>query len=105
MEASSALLFTAYMVPVNLMDNILKPIVMGRGLATPMPVILIGVIGGTLVHVRRDLAVEQQVIGRVHRHHLALEMGRQLGDRDADVGKGPLDLVAIAVARGGEVHL
>ena len=50
MEAGSALLFTAYMIPVNLMDNILKPIVMGRGLATPMPVIFIGVIGGTLVH-------------------------------------------------------
>jgi predicted PurR-regulated permease PerM len=50
MEASSALLFTAYMIPVNLMDNLLKPIVMGRGLATPMPAIFIGVIGGTLVH-------------------------------------------------------
>lgn len=50
METTSALLFTAYMVPVNLFDNVLKPIVMGRGLKTPTLVILIGVIGGTLAH-------------------------------------------------------
>ena len=48
METTSALLFTAYMIPVNLLDNILRPIVMGRGLNTPMIVILIGVIGGTI---------------------------------------------------------
>jgi predicted PurR-regulated permease PerM len=50
LDSTSALLFTAYMVPVNLMDNILRPIVMGRGLKTPMGVILIGVIGGTLAY-------------------------------------------------------
>ena len=48
METTAALLFTAYMVPVNLVDNILKPVVMARGLSTPMIVILIGVIGGTI---------------------------------------------------------
>jgi predicted PurR-regulated permease PerM len=37
-------------VPVNLLDNVLKPIVMGRGLKTPMLVILIGVLGGTLAY-------------------------------------------------------
>jgi predicted PurR-regulated permease PerM len=42
------LLFTAYMIPVSMMDNILRPIVMARGLTTPMPVILIGVLGGTI---------------------------------------------------------
>lgn len=50
METTSALLFTIYMVPVNLLDNFLRPIVMGRGLKTPMVVILIGVIGGTLAY-------------------------------------------------------
>ena len=44
----TALLFTAYMVPVNLLDNILRPLVMGRGLDTPMLIILIGVLGGTI---------------------------------------------------------
>jgi predicted PurR-regulated permease PerM len=50
MEPTAALLFTAYIVPVNLLDNILKPLVMGRGLKTPMLVILIGVLGGTLAY-------------------------------------------------------
>jgi len=48
METGSAFLFTIYMLPVNLLDNILKPIVMARGLNTPMLVILLGIIGGTL---------------------------------------------------------
>ena len=50
METTTALIFTAYMVPVNLLDNVLRPIVMTGGLTTPMLVILIGVIGGTLFH-------------------------------------------------------
>jgi predicted PurR-regulated permease PerM len=48
LETTTALLFTAYMIPVNLLDNILRPLVMGRGLSTPPLVILIGVIGGTV---------------------------------------------------------
>jgi predicted PurR-regulated permease PerM len=50
LDTGSALFFTAYMIPVNLIDNALRPIVMGRGLKTPMLVILIGVIGGTLAY-------------------------------------------------------
>jgi predicted PurR-regulated permease PerM len=50
METANALMFTAYMVPVGLVDNVLRPLVMGRGLTTPMPVILIGVVGGTLAY-------------------------------------------------------
>jgi predicted PurR-regulated permease PerM len=50
MDTVAALLFTIYIVPVNLLDNILKPMVMGRGLQTPMLVILVGVIGGTLAY-------------------------------------------------------
>jgi predicted PurR-regulated permease PerM len=49
-DATAALLFTLYIVPVGLIDNVLKPIVMGHGSKIPMPVILIGVIGGTLAH-------------------------------------------------------
>ncbi|MGB9368252.1 MAG: AI-2E family transporter [Xanthobacteraceae bacterium] len=47
-DTTMALLFTAYMVPVNLLDNVLRPLVMGRGLDTPTVVILIGLIGGTI---------------------------------------------------------
>jgi predicted PurR-regulated permease PerM len=49
MDTTAAILFTIYMVPVNLLDNILRPLV-AKGLSTPMPVILIGVLGGTLEH-------------------------------------------------------
>jgi len=49
-DASVATLFTLYIVPVGLVDNVLKPIVMGHGSRTPMLVIFIGVVGGTLAH-------------------------------------------------------
>jgi predicted PurR-regulated permease PerM len=50
METSHALAFTAYMIPVGLVDNVLKPLLMARGLTMPMPVIMVGVIGGTLAY-------------------------------------------------------
>ncbi len=48
MPAAHAALFTVYTLPLLLMDNVLRPIVMARGLKTPMAVILGGVICGTL---------------------------------------------------------
>jgi len=45
-----ALLITIYLVVVGAADNVLKPILMGRGLNTPMLVIFIGVLGGTIAH-------------------------------------------------------
>ncbi len=50
METIPAMLFTAYMLPVNLIDNVLRPFVLGRGLQTPMLVVFLGVIGGTISH-------------------------------------------------------
>jgi predicted PurR-regulated permease PerM len=50
METMNALIFTIYMVSVGLMDNVLRPILMARGLSTPMPVIMLGVIGGTIAY-------------------------------------------------------
>jgi predicted PurR-regulated permease PerM len=40
--------FTIYTVPLLLVDNVLRPLVMARGLQTPMVIILAGVICGTL---------------------------------------------------------
>jgi predicted PurR-regulated permease PerM len=45
-----ALPLTIYLLVVGFADNILKPILMGRGLNTPMLVIFIGVLGGMLAH-------------------------------------------------------
>ena len=50
MGTVTALLFTLWMVPCTLVDNILKPILMSKGLPVPTIVILMGVLGGTLVH-------------------------------------------------------
>jgi predicted PurR-regulated permease PerM len=49
-DLTTAVLLTVFLIIVGLLDNILKPLVMGRGLATPTLVIFIGVIGGTLAH-------------------------------------------------------
>ncbi len=45
-----ALPLTVYLLIVGLADNVLKPMLMGRGLNTPMLVIFIGVLGGMLAH-------------------------------------------------------
>jgi predicted PurR-regulated permease PerM len=49
-DVGLALLLTVYLVLVGLADNVLKPLLMGRGLTTPMPVIFIGLLGGTFAH-------------------------------------------------------
>jgi predicted PurR-regulated permease PerM len=49
-STAAALVLTLYLVPVGFLDTILRPIVMAHGLKTPMLVILIGVLGGVLVH-------------------------------------------------------
>lgn len=38
--------FTIYFIGAGLADNILKPILLGRGVDAPMPIILIGALGG-----------------------------------------------------------
>lgn len=45
-----ALSLTAFLIPVAVIDNVLKPILVSRGLSTPMLVILLGVLGGTLAY-------------------------------------------------------
>lgn len=43
-----AIIFTVWSLVAGVSDNILKPLMLGRGLEVPMPVILIGVIGGMI---------------------------------------------------------
>jgi predicted PurR-regulated permease PerM len=49
-DFTTALLLTVFLGLVGVIDNILKPLVMKRGLNTPTLVIFVGVIGGTLAH-------------------------------------------------------
>ena len=50
MDPTKAVLLSLYLIPVSLLDNILRPLVMARGLDTPMLIIVIGVLGGTLAY-------------------------------------------------------
>jgi predicted PurR-regulated permease PerM len=45
-ETLTAAIFSAYIIPAGLADNVLKPLLLGRGSDAPMLVIFIGAIGG-----------------------------------------------------------
>jgi predicted PurR-regulated permease PerM len=49
-ETGAAVLITIYLVLVGLSDNAMKPLLMARGMSTPVLVIFLGVLGGTLAH-------------------------------------------------------
>ena len=46
---SHAVMFLIWCVVVGLMDNVLKPLLLGRGSKVPMPVIFLGVLGGFML--------------------------------------------------------
>ena len=50
MTTLTALIYTIWMIGATLIDNVLKPVLMARGLPIPMIVILLGVFGGTIMH-------------------------------------------------------
>lgn len=49
-DTTTATLFTVWVVVAALSENIFKPMLMGRGVDIPMPVILLGAIGGMLFY-------------------------------------------------------
>ncbi|MEM5370534.1 AI-2E family transporter [Paraburkholderia azotifigens] len=44
--STSTIIFSVYIFVAGLADNVLKPLLLGRGVAVPMPVVLIGALGG-----------------------------------------------------------
>ena len=48
-DTTPAIIFTIYSVIVAVSDGFLKPILLGKGLETPMLVILIGALGGMML--------------------------------------------------------
>lgn len=67
MDTTAAVVFTVYMIAISLTDNILKPIFLGKGLQTPIIIILIGSIGGMLLHGIIGLFVGPVVLAVTHR--------------------------------------
>ena len=45
-STTSNLIWTIYLIVASLADNVLKPMLLGRGVDAPMPIILIGALGG-----------------------------------------------------------
>ena len=62
-DFTPSLIYTIWSIPVMLFDNVLKPIVMARGLSTPMILIIIGLIGGTLLHGLIGLFIGPIILG------------------------------------------
>jgi predicted PurR-regulated permease PerM len=46
----AAIVFSVYVFVAGLADNVLKPLLLGRGVEVPMPVILIGALGGMVTN-------------------------------------------------------
>ncbi|MGR5133359.1 AI-2E family transporter [Vibrio alfacsensis] len=49
-DTTTATMFTVWVVAAALSENLFKPMLMGRGVDVPMPVILLGAIGGMLIY-------------------------------------------------------
>lgn len=47
-STTSNIVFTVYLLAASLADNVLKPLLLGRGVGAPMPVVLLGALGGML---------------------------------------------------------
>jgi len=65
-ETTPAIIFTIYMIIVSLLDNILKPIFLAKGLQTPMIVILMGAIGGMMYQGILGLFIGPVVLAILH---------------------------------------
>ena len=66
-EPTYAIIFSIYCILVGISDNFLKPMLLGKGLKTPMIVILIGTIGGMLLHGIIGLFVGAVVLAVMYR--------------------------------------
>ena len=96
-DVTTALLFTVWTVPVALLDNVLKPILMARGLPVPMIVIFIGVLGGTLLHGLVGLFVGPVILAFGY----VLLRGWMMAGA---VGRGHASLSAPRAMQGDSVH-
>ena len=66
-ETTPAIIFTIYILIVSLLDNFLKPMLLAKGLQTPMIVILIGAIGGMMFQGILGLFIGPVILAIVHR--------------------------------------
>lgn len=86
LPALHAGLFTVYTAPLLLLDNVLRPLLMARGLPTPMAVILAGVICGTLAGGLIGLFIGPVILSVFYDLLVAwIASGRKVGEGDTSV--------------------
>jgi predicted PurR-regulated permease PerM len=65
-ETTPAIIFAIYMIIVSLIDNVLKPMLLAKGLQTPMIIILMGAIGGMMYQGILGLFIGPVVLAILH---------------------------------------
>lgn len=65
-ETTPAIIFTVYSVIVSISDSFLKPMLLGKGLQTPMLVILIGALGGLMLMGMLGLFIGPVILAVAH---------------------------------------
>lgn len=69
-DSMPAIIFTVYSILVALSDNFLKPMLLGKGLQTPMLVILIGALGGMIAMGMLGLFIGPVILAIVHQMYM-----------------------------------
>lgn len=69
-DTTPAIVFAIYMIFVALLDNVLKPLLLAKGLETPMIVILIGAIGGMVAMGILGLFIGPVILAVAHRIYI-----------------------------------
>lgn len=69
-DTMPAVIFAVYSIFVALSDNFLKPMLLGKGLQTPMLVILIGALGGMLFMGMLGLFIGPVILAIVHQMYI-----------------------------------
>lgn len=89
-ESSTALVLTVLLFAIPVIDNVLKPILMARGLSTPTLVILLGVIGGTISYGLIGLFLGPVVLGIFYELLMAWVMTEKSRPSELPSYDGPL---------------
>ena len=94
MDFGPAVLLTVLLMPLLIIDNVMKPILVARGLSTPALIILLGVLGGTLSYGLIGLFLGPIVLSVFHDlmmiwMHAEPGAGRTGGRSLADISSDP----------------
>jgi predicted PurR-regulated permease PerM len=84
-DTGPALLLSLLLIVIPVIDNVLKPILMARGLSTPMLVILLGVIGGTVTYGLIGLFLGPILLGIVYELLMAWVTNQKFGSEKVEL--------------------